>query len=209
VLKENELSSTYIGFDRTTQQRIIIKHSTQDEQYENSAIKTERLIVESEILRSLSHPNTVKYVHSWGNKKDYYLVTEYVDARSMKETFECNPQPRDLIIEYTLQLLEVAEYLHYKGVVHRDIKPSNILLGDTVILLDFNAAEAKRLNVEHDKIVIGTPGYQSPESYKGAISPQSDIYSIGATLLFLLTGEHPSGDLSRFKTLSHHKDCLK
>lgn len=207
--RKNELSSTYTGLDRKTQQRIIIKHSTHDEQYENSGIKIERLIVESDVLRSLKHPSIVKYVHSWGNKKDYYLITEYVDAKNMKETCENNAPPRDLTIEYILQLLEVAEYLHDKGIIHRDIKPSNIILSDTIILLDFNAAEAKRLNFEHNRIIIGTPGYQSPESYKGIESPQCDVYSVGATLLFLLTGEHPSGDLSHFKTLSQHKDLLE
>jgi serine/threonine protein kinase len=209
VKRKNELSSTYTGLDRKTQQRIIIKHSTHDEQYENSGIKIERLIVESDVLRSLKHPSIVKYVHSWGNKKDYYLITEYVDAKNMKETCENNAPPRDLTIEYILQLLEVAEYLHDKGIIHRDIKPSNIILSDTIILLDFNAAEAKRLNFEHNRIIIGTPGYQSPESYKGIESPQCDVYSVGATLLFLLTGEHPSGDLSHFKTLSQHKDLLE
>jgi serine/threonine protein kinase len=208
-MRENELSSTYLGFDRTTQQRIIMKHSTYDERYENSGIKIERLIIESEVLRSLTHPSIVRYVYSWGNEKDYYLVTEYVDAKNMKETFENNPPPRGLIIEYILQLLEVADYLHDKGIIHRDIKPSNILLSDIIILLDFNAAEAKLLNSEHSRIVIGTPGYQSPESYKGIISSQCDIYSIGATLLFLLTGEHPSGDLSHFRRLSQHKDLLE
>jgi serine/threonine protein kinase len=166
-------------------------------------------MIEAKILQGLNHPSIVRYVHSWGNSSDFYLATEFLNTKNMREVYQSCSPPRETLIEYMLQLLEVTEYLHYKGVVHRDIKPSNILLGDTSVLIDFDAAEAPFIDFEHERIVMGTPGYQCPESFKGDISPLGDIFSIGATLLFLLTCESPSGDFSRFRIRINDKDLFE
>ncbi len=208
LFKSTELSHIYLALDRTTQKKIVIK-CTSCEKNEKSKIKLERSKIEANILQMLNHPSIVRFVYSWDNKKDYNLVTDYVNAKSLKEIFKNGSPTYEAITEYLLQLLEVTEYLHHKGVVHRDIKPSNLLFGDNIVLLDFGAAETTSLNKPHHKVIIGTPGYQCPESFRGIISAQSDIYSIGATLLFLLTGQAPTGDLSRFRMLSPHKDLLE
>ncbi|MCW4023917.1 MAG: protein kinase [Candidatus Bathyarchaeota archaeon] len=210
LFKTTELGQTYLALDRVTQKRVVVKCVKCTASNErNSKIKLERLMVEAKVLQSLNHPSIVKYVHSWGDRFDFYLVTEYVDTKNMKETFFHKPQKRATVIEYILQLLEVTEYLHYKGVVHRDIKPSNILLSDNIVLIDFDASESCYLNFDHKNVVIGTPGYQCPESFQGVISPQSDIFSIGGTILFLLTGENPSGSLTRFRNLPVEQDLLE
>jgi serine/threonine protein kinase len=209
--KSTELTQTYFALDRQTQKKVIVKcNNCCDGKDRDSKIRFERLMIEAQTLKALNHPSIVRYVHSWGNQSNFFLVTEFVDSRSMKETYYQKKLPsRDIVIEYIIELLEVAEYLHFLGVVHRDIKPSNIMLSENIVLIDFNGSESKHVTFQHDKVVIGTPGYQCPESFKGVISPQSDIYSVGATLLFLLTGENPSGDLSRFKSLSTERDLLE
>jgi serine/threonine protein kinase len=209
AFKTTPLAQTYLALDRLTQKKVIVKQGKcQAENERKSKIKIERLMLEAQVLKALNHPSVVKYVYSWGSSLDFYLVTEYVDAKSMKETFMHKPPSRESVIEYMFQLLEVVEYLHSKSVVHRDIKPSHILLGDIIVLIDFDASESNFLSFQHTKGVIGTPGYQSPESHTGAISIHGDVYSIGATLLFLLTGENPTCDLSRFKNLTGEQDLL-
>lgn len=209
LLGSSSLSNVYLGYDKQTEKKVVIKCPTYSGGYTwKDAVKLERLKVESEILRSLNHPYVVRYVDSWDDGGGFRLVMEYAEAKSMKETFEHSTPSIEEAIEYMLELLEVTEYLHYKGIVHRDIKPANVLLGDNIVLVDFGAADAKHLSFHHREVTMGTPGYQCPESFKGAVSPQCDIYSIGATLLFLLTGEKPSGDSERFRTHARHEGLL-
>ncbi len=209
LFKSTELSHTYLAIDRIIGNRVIIKCANSDSSDGHGELKLERLRAEANILQLLNHPSIVRFVGSWGNNSNYNLVTEYVDAKSMKEIFVNGSPTREQIIEYIIQVLEATEYLHRKSVIHRDIKPANLLMSDIVVMLDFGAAELLSPNSSHTATVIGTPGYQCPESFRGVVSAQSDVYSIGATLLFLLTKQKPSGDLSRFRNLSEHTDLLQ
>ncbi len=209
LFKSTELSRTYLALDRTSGNKVIIKCASSDSGDGNGKVKLERLRAEASILQLLNHPSIVRFVDSWGNSSNYNLVIEYVDARSMKEIFANGSLTREQIIEYITQVLEIADYLHQKNIVHRDIKPANLLMNDTVVMLDFGATELLTANSSLADVVIGTPGYQCPESFRGFVSIQSDIYSIGATLLFLLTKQTPSGDLNRFRNLTEHTDLLQ
>jgi len=81
-------------------------------------------------------------------------------------------------------------------------------LGDTSILIDFNASEARFIKFPHDPKIMGTAGYRCPESLRGDVSISCDIFAIGGTLLFLLTGKDPTGNLVAFQKLSPHHDLL-
>jgi serine/threonine protein kinase len=210
LFRSTKTGQTYLATDKLTQKKVIVKSICQMGNDQQSKMKLERLMNEAKILRALNHPSTVRFVSAWGNQSDFYLVTEYIKAKNMKETCKGNPPRREMIVEYILELLEVVEYLHSLKIIHHDIKPSNILLGDIITLIDFDASEISSDNDSNvTRNVMGTPGYQCPESFRKIVSPQSDIYSIGATLLFLLTGEDPSADLKRFKNLSNEKDLLE
>ena len=98
-------------------------------------------------------------------------------------------------------LLEVLSYLHSRqpAVIHRDIKPSNILLGDRsgnnvgdLYLVDFGAVKTAAQQQGGTMTVVGTYGYMAQEQFGGRAVPASDLYSLGATLIYLVTGSHPA-----------------
>jgi len=186
------MSRVYLAMDNYMGKKVVIKHPIYNSNSRKNAIKLERLQIEAKVLCALNHPYIPRCVDSWGSGQRFHVVTDYVPAKSMKETFRNNPPSLQETVEYVLELLEALEYLHLKGVIHRDVKPGNILMGDNVVLIDFGAAEASFLGPKRYDVKIGTPGYQCPELFRGLLSPQCDIYSVGATMISLLSGKQPS-----------------
>jgi len=192
MIKSTGLSQVYLGKDTESDENVIIKLPAYEGNSRSNTIKAERLQVEAAVLRALNHPYVVRYVDSWGYGADFHIVSEYVNARSMNERFSSKMPSTNEAVEYVLELLEALDYVHGRGVVHRDVKPSNILMCDSIVLLDFGASVAGFLSPKYRSVKMGTPGYQCPELFKEPVTPQCDIYSVGATMLFLLSGEKPS-----------------
>ena len=92
--------------------------------------------------------------------------------------------------------------LHRRQILHRDIKPENLLLGDDgeLRLLDFGLAYCPGLSEDQPSALPGTPSYIAPEAFRGeAPTPQQDLYAVGVTLYFLLTGHYPYGEIEAFQ----------
>ena len=145
----------------------------------------------------LNHKNIVS-VYDVNVKGDLkYMVMEYVYGMTLKKYLIGNNGPLELdeILSYTVQILRALRVAHGEGIIHRDIKPQNIMvLGDGKIkVMDFGIAKlpnAETVTVT-DK-AVGTVYYMSPEQASGkTIDPRSDIYSLGAMLYELSTGEMP------------------
>lgn len=161
---------------------------------------------EAETLKSLDHPAIPKYLDFFEVEtelgKGFALVQSYIEAQSLQRWVETGRtfSEEDLKTIAT-DLLEILDYLHTRQppLIHRDIKPSNILLGDRsgnhpgqVYLVDFGSVQT----TGHGGTVtiVGTYGYMPPEQFGGRAFPASDLYGVGATLIYLSTSQHP-GDL--------------
>jgi len=126
-----------------------------------------------------------------------WLATAYVDGPSLAHAVAADgPLPTGSVLALAAGLAEGLAAIHAAGVVHRDLKPSNVLLaGDGPRIIDFgisHAAEASTLT--RTGMVIGSPGFMSPEQAEGReVGPASDIFSLGAVLVFAATGEGPFG----------------
>lgn len=158
----------------------------------------DRFHQEARMLASLSHQNIVKGIDFGVSDNVYYFVMEYLKAKALGEIVAANgPLEYQLSFKILEQMAQALEYAHKKGLVHRDIKPDNILLcsNKKAKLCDLGLAKWRKRNLELTSAgtVIGTPYYLSPEQAQGEIDVdiRSDIYSLGATFYFLLTGEPP------------------
>ncbi|MFS8839789.1 serine/threonine protein kinase [Synechococcus sp. W55.2] len=190
---------TYLAQDLLTSEQMVIKLLLFGPDFDWADLKLfER---EAQILQTLSHPAIPQYRDhfeiSLEGGRGLALVQTYIDAPSLQEWMEqgrrfAEPEVRDL----AQKLLRILVYLHelHPPVIHRDLKPSNILLGSDqqVYLVDFGSVQAAAPREQGSYTVVGSYGYMPLEQFGGRTVPASDLYSLGATLIHLLTGQHPA-----------------
>jgi parallel beta-helix repeat protein len=154
---------------------------------------------EAKLLASLDHPNLPKVNDYFSIDYEYYLVMTLIEGKDLATLWEeqdHKPFPQNLVMTWMGQIIDALAYCHSKGVIHRDVKPGNVLVtrSDKVYLVDFGIA--KNLEREQASVTVTqmmTPGFSPPEQYAGAgrTDKRSDIYSLGATLYLLMTGQRP------------------
>ena len=159
----------------------------------------------------VDHPNVVD-VTDFGHTDSGlpFLVMEFVDGVTLTDVLRERSQPdREWVAEITRQIAMGLGGAHDKGLVHRDLKPSNIMIidpyGDPVVkIVDFGVAQVMRedgspgTRLTKTGYVLGTPWYMAPEQITGeGVTPQSDLYALGAILYSMLAGRAPfEGDMS-------------
>ncbi len=149
---------------------------------------------EAVLLRKLDHEQIVKLLDFFVEAQRAYLVLAYIDGQSLRKLVQANgPFEPDAVIKLAEGMVDILHYLHGQSpaIVHRDFTPDNLLLSKEgkLVLIDFNVAE--QLESEMSKGVAGKHSYIPPEQFRGEATPQSDIYAMGATMHFLLTGQDP------------------
>jgi serine/threonine protein kinase len=149
-------------------------------------------------LRHAQLPHIYDYFTVRGR---YYLVMDYIEGQTLEQHVKRAPDGRialALVINYGIQLCDVLIYLHGRTphpIVFRDLKPSNVILGADGILylIDFGIARFFKFGQTHDTMGFVSPGYAAPEQYgEGQTTVRADIYSLGATLHYLLSGTSPA-----------------
>ncbi|MEL6440707.1 MAG: serine/threonine-protein kinase [Cyanobacteria bacterium J06621_8] len=161
---------------------------------------------EAKTLKNINHPAIPQYLDYFELDLPYCqgfaLVQEYIKAPSLEAAIQAGRTfSESEIKEISEALLNILQYLHQQqpSIIHRDIKPSNILLTDRtgnrvgqVFLIDFGAVKNVAAAEGGTITVVGTYGYMPPEQFGGKTTPASDLYSLGATLIYLATGRHPT-----------------
>ncbi|WP_160104738.1 bifunctional protein-serine/threonine kinase/phosphatase [Pseudomonas izuensis] len=132
----------------------------------------------------------------------YYVMREYPGSTLAQLHAQIGPLPLAQWQDLAERLLKAVGLLHRRQILHRDIKPQNLLLGDDgeLRLLDFGLAWCPGLSEDQPSILPGTPSYIAPEAFRGeAPTPQQDLYAVGVTLFYLLTGYFPYGEIEAFQ----------
>ncbi|AHG40529.1 protein kinase [Pseudomonas syringae CC1557] len=142
-------------------------------------------------------------LHPLAERQHLYYVMREHSGRTLAELFVAGgPLPLAQWQDLATRLLRASGLLHRRNIIHRDIKPENLLLGDDgeLRLLDFGLAFCPGLSAVNADDLPGTPSYIAPEAFNGVEpAPQQDLYAVGVTLYYLLTGHYPYGEIEAFQ----------
>lgn len=200
LLGQGGIASTYAADDLNIGKPVAIKILSLRQLKDWKALELfER---EGKVLGQLNHPGIPKYLDYFqldieGDRR-FYIVQEIAPGQSLQDWVESGWRPTELELrEIAKQLLEILTYLHQltPPVVHRDIKPKNIIRQSDgkIFLVDFGAVQdTYRHTMTSGSTIVGTYGYMAPEQFRGQAKPATDLYGLGATLLFLLTHKDPA-----------------
>jgi serine/threonine-protein kinase len=192
------MSTVYKARDARTQNIVAVKIAS------HLVISDRQLSRRFELEYALAHPldhrNLVKVLENGKHDKIPYLVMEFVDGPSLSQHLKSHKRlTENDSLAILLPIADALTYLHKKQIVHRDIKPGNILLmlsGEPKLAdlgLVKNLESMSRLT--RSNLGLGTMQFASPEQFDDArsVDARSDVYSLGATLYLMLTGEYPFG----------------
>lgn len=149
---------------------------------------------EAALLVRLDHPNIAKVIDHFVDDSRNYLMLEYINGQDLRQYVRQNgPQPEAQVLDWAIAIAEILTYLHQQNppIIHRDLTPDNLVLKNdgTLRLIDFGAAN--QFVGTATGTLVGKQAYIAPEQLRGKADLQSDIYSFGGTMYYLLTGKDP------------------
>ncbi|WP_436761659.1 protein kinase domain-containing protein [Streptosporangium sp. V21-05] len=194
-LGRGTMGTVWKAHDRSLGREVAIKEIRQEPGL-TEAQRTElreRMIREGRTAARISHPSVATVHDAIVEDGSPWIIMELVQARSLEQVIEEEgPLPPRLVAEIGADLLGALRAAHAQGVLHRDVKPGNVLITESgrVVLTDFGIAKAEGdTSLTKTGMVIGSPGYTAPERARGEhTGPESDLWSLGATLYFAVEG---------------------
>jgi serine/threonine-protein kinase len=191
------MSNVFRAHDRLLERTVALK--ILHEQYTRDDDYVERFRREARAVAQLTHPNIVTVIDRGEQDGRQFIVFEFIDGDNLKDLVHRGPVPVRDAIGLALQVARALSFAHQRGIVHRDVKPQNVLLNDDGLakVTDFGIARSLDVGgVTQTGTVLGTSDYIAPEQARGQkVDPKTDIYSLGAVLYELLTGDVPfAGD---------------
>lgn len=191
------MSVVYLAMNEKANKQWAIKEVRKDGVKDFELIK-QGLIVETDMLKKLSHPSLPSIVDVIEDDNTFLIVMDYIQGNPLSKTLEeYGAQSQENVVEWAKQLCDVLGYLHSRKppIIYRDMKPANVMLkpDGSITLIDFGTArEYKSKNIA-DTTSLGTIGYAAPEQFggMGQTDARTDIYCLGATLYHLVTGMNP------------------
>src|SRR5215475_10345600 len=198
--------------ERTVAIKILPAHLSAD------PVRKQRFEREAKTISSLNHPHICVLYDVGHQDGTDYLVMECVEGETLAKRLEKGPLPLEHVLKYGVQIADALDKAHRSGIVHRDLKPGNIVLAATgAKLLDFGLAkpvsplasgvtlteDSPRVAMTEEGTIVGTFQYMSPEQLEGKeLDGRSDIFSLGAVLYEMVTGQRAFEGKSRLSVAS-------
>lgn len=163
-------------------------------------VKRDKLNIEAKFLSEVNHPNIVDYLDHFQYKGEPCLAITYLEGETLFKRVS-KPFQEASARKMLRKIMDTIEYMHNKGAIYRDLKPKNIILSnDDVTLIDFGLVK-KTGNYTTPRLkpgtVAGSPIWTAPEQLqKGYAGPQSDVFAIGTTTYYMLTGQEPPNPIT-------------
>ena len=193
-LGQGAMGTVYRARDPLIERTVAIKTVSIALLQQEGADAESRFLREAQSAGRLSHPNIVT-IYDVGEANGLaYIAMEYLAGATLRDVMNKGPIPLDLALDTATQMAEALAFAHEHGVIHRDIKPANVVVTGQrgcVKLTDFGIAHLVNSNHTQTGQMLGSPRYMSPEQAMGReIDGRSDIFSLGAVLYEMLTGQY-------------------
>ncbi|KAL1922138.1 uncharacterized protein VTP21DRAFT_10780 [Calcarisporiella thermophila] len=201
---KGQFGAVYRALNMGTGQMVAVKRIKLEEDQKD---RVDSLMKEVELLKTLSHPSVVKYEGFIKTEGHLNIILEFVESGSLLDVLKSfGTFPEKLAASYTAKILDGLIYLHDRQVVHCDLKAANLLTtkNGNVKLTDFGVSLNLKLRPADSDVVVGTPYWIAPEVIQlmGA-STKSDVWSLGCTVVELITGQPPYADMIPLTALFH------
>ena len=200
------MGEVYLAEDDQLARRLVLKFLSAELSGDDELLR--RFKQEARAASALNHPNIITIYEIGETGGRWFIATEYIDGRTLREILQTSYLTTGKIIEIIRQITGALSAAHESGIIHRDIKPENIMVRDDglVKVLDFGLAKlTEKSRKESDQeamtrahvktsagLILGTIAYMSPEQARGgAIDQRTDIWSLGVVLYEMLTGQSP------------------
>ena len=186
------MSSVYMAADKELERNVALK--VPHERFLDKPSFVTRFRREAKAMARLRHPNIVQ-IYSVGNHGEMpFFAMEHVQGDSLEKVIKKKGSLKvGTAVKYISQIARAIDYAHKNGVIHRDIKPANILVDQSgrLLVTDFGVSKLLSEEAVQDTVgFVGTPQYMSPEQCgQGTLDHRTDIYSLGAVLFEMLTGQ--------------------
>lgn len=210
MLGRGGMGGVFLAHHTMMNRRVALKVVSKQISQDQAAL--EQFLAEARAIAALDHPNIVRAYNVDCEEGRYYLVMEYVEGKNLQQLVEEEgPLDFQLVADYIRQAADGLAHAHQHNLIHCDIKPSNLLVTPegVVKILDLGLARLAASTEEQkqaDPRLVGTVDYQAPETALGEkVDARADIYSLGCTMFFLLTGKPPFGEGTLHERIVKHQ----
>lgn len=198
LIGKGGMSRVYLAMDTNIHKPWAVKEIDKTVKDKNNEVIIQSAIAEANLIKELDHNAIVRIVDIIDEPDKIFIIEDYIEGETLNSiVLRDGAQPQEKVIEWAIQICSALEYLHTRKppIIYRDMKPANVMLKPegNVKIIDFGIAREYKEQNNEDTKCLGTKGYAAPEQFggKGQTDARTDVYCLGVTLYYLVTGMNP------------------